>query len=81
MSYENCIKKIMTLMAILLVSLIVKISTVDAADKVKFAYAAPSINVSMLWITKEAKLFDKNGVDAEILFLDPSLVQKAMITW
>ena len=80
MSYENCIKKIMTLMAILLVSLIVKISTVDAADKVKFAYAAPSINVSMLWITKEAKLFDKNGVDAEILFLDPSLVQKAMIT-
>jgi ABC-type nitrate/sulfonate/bicarbonate transport system substrate-binding protein len=55
-------------------------SRIDAAEKVKFAYAAPSVNVSMLWITKEAKLFERNGIDAEVLFLDPSLVQKAMIT-
>jgi len=80
MSHQIRMKTIQILTTIFLVLLVVAIARVDAADKVKFAYAAPSVNVSMLWITKEAKLFEKNGVDAEVLFLDPSLVQKAMIT-
>jgi ABC-type nitrate/sulfonate/bicarbonate transport system substrate-binding protein len=68
-----------TQVLVLLLFLGATIRSADA-DKIKFAYAAPTVNVSMLWITQEAKLFEKNGIDAEILFLDPSLVQKAMIT-
>jgi len=78
MSHKIRITAIQISTLIFLGLLVVAIARVDAADKVKFAYAAPFVNVSMLWITKEAKLFDENSVDAEVL--DPSLVQKAMIT-
>ncbi len=31
----------------------------------------------MLWITKEGKLFDKNGIDVEVLYLESTLAQNA----
>jgi len=34
----------------------------------------------MLWITQEAKLFAKNGLEVEVLFLESALVQRAMIS-
>jgi len=55
-------------------------SDVQAADKLRIGYASPSLNVSMLWITQEARIFAKNGLDVEVLFLESALVQRAMIS-
>ena len=35
--------------------------------------------MSVLWITKEGKLFEKNGLDVEVLYLESALVQRALI--
>jgi NitT/TauT family transport system substrate-binding protein len=49
------------------------------ADKLRIGYGAPSVTMSMLWITKEGKLFEKNGLDVEVLYLESALVQRALI--
>ena len=49
------------------------------ATRLRAGFASPSINVAMLWITKEGKLFDKNGIDVEVLYLESTLAQKALI--
>jgi len=33
-----------------------------AADKLRIGYGAPSVAMATLWITKEGKLFEKNGL-------------------
>ena len=58
---------------------LVTLSLSHAADKLRIGYASPSVNVAMLWITHEAKLFAKNGLEVEVLFLESALVQRAMI--
>ena len=50
-----------------------------AADKLRIGYGAPSVAMSMLWITKEGKLFEKNGLEVEVLYLESALVQRALI--
>ena len=50
-----------------------------AADKLRIGYGAPSIPMAVLWITEEGKLFAKNGLDVEVLYLESSLVQRALI--
>ncbi|MBM4297220.1 MAG: ABC transporter substrate-binding protein [Deltaproteobacteria bacterium] len=50
-----------------------------AAHKLRIGYGAPSVTMSVLWITKEAKLFEKNGLDVEVLYLESALVQRALI--
>jgi NitT/TauT family transport system substrate-binding protein len=57
-----------------------QVSRSHAADQLRIGYASPSVNVSMLWITQEAKLFAKNGLEVEVLFLESALVQRAMIS-
>ena len=34
-----------------------------AADQLRIGYGAPSVAMSLLWITKEGKLFEKNGLE------------------
>ena len=50
-----------------------------AADKLRIGYGAPSVAMSVLWITKEGKLFERNGLDVEVLYLESALVQRALI--
>jgi len=50
-----------------------------AADKLRIGYGAPSVAMSVLWITKEGRLFEKNGLDVEVLYLESALVQRALI--
>ena len=50
-----------------------------AADKLRIGYGAPSVAMSVLWITKEGKLFEKNALDVEVLYLESALVQRALI--
>jgi ABC-type nitrate/sulfonate/bicarbonate transport system substrate-binding protein len=52
---------------------------VVAADKLRIGYGAPSVAMSVLWITKEGNLFEKNGLDVEVLYLESALVQRALI--
>ena len=55
------------------------LSPTGAADKLRIGYGAPSVAMSVLWITKEGKLFEKNGLDVEVLYLESALVQRALI--
>ena len=50
-----------------------------AADKLRISYSGTTTSNALLWVTKEAKLFEKNGIDAEILYLAASLGQTALI--
>jgi NitT/TauT family transport system substrate-binding protein len=50
-----------------------------AIDKLRIGYGAPSVAMSPLWITQEGKLFEKNGLEVEVLYLESALVQRALI--
>ena len=52
---------------------------IRAADKLRIGYGAPSVAMSVLWITKEGRVFEKNGLDVEVLYLESALVQRALI--
>jgi len=53
--------------------------TVVAADKLRIGYSGLSPATAMLWVTQEGKLFEKNGISADVLFLRNNLGQSAMI--
>jgi NitT/TauT family transport system substrate-binding protein len=55
-------------------------TSASAADKLRIGYGAPSVTMSVLWITKEGKIFEKNGLNVEVLYLESALVQRALIT-
>ena len=59
-----------------IVMLILFCAPASAADKLRIGYGAPSVTMSILWITKEGKLFEKNGLDVEVLYLESALVQR-----
>jgi ABC-type nitrate/sulfonate/bicarbonate transport system substrate-binding protein len=68
--------------AIVIISLILSFSLIPApasAARLRAGFASPSLNVAILWITQEGKLFEKNGVDVEALYLESTLAQKALI--
>src|SRR3990170_5194208 len=52
---------------------------IGAADRLRIGYSGATISNAMLWVTEEGKLFQKNGIDPEILYLQTTLGQTAMI--
>ena len=38
-----------------------------AADKIRIGYSGATVSNAMLWVTDEGKLFQKNGIDPQIL--------------
>jgi NitT/TauT family transport system substrate-binding protein len=50
-----------------------------AADKIRIGYSGLSPATGMLWVTHEGKLFEKNGLLPEVLFLRNNLGQSALI--
>ena len=62
-----------------MVLMAVFVRPISAADKLRIGYGAPSVAMSVLWITKEGRLFEKNGLDVEVLYLESALVQRALI--
>jgi NitT/TauT family transport system substrate-binding protein len=64
---------------IMVIFMLILYGRTSAADKLRIGYGAPSIAMSMLWITKEGKLFEKNSLDVEVLYLESALVQRALI--
>ncbi|MBI2359246.1 MAG: ABC transporter substrate-binding protein [Deltaproteobacteria bacterium] len=67
-------KKILNVnsMRILGFSILALVAAQDAGaqlQKLKFAYVSPSGALAVPWIAKEAGLFEKNGVEAELIFI------------
>ncbi len=61
------------------IALVVFAWPIGAADKIRIGYSGATISNAMLWVTEEGKLFQKNGIDPEILYLQTTLGQTAMI--
>lgn len=77
---KRCLLEAMPSFIALLLSLaFVFPATALAVDKLRIGYGAPSVAMSMLWITKEGRLFEKNGLEVEVLYLESALVQRALI--
>ena len=51
----------------------------SAADKIRIGYSGVTVSNAMLWVTDEGRLFQKNGIDPQILYLRTTLGQTAMI--
>jgi len=67
------------ILILIIVSVVFFVSPSSAADKLRIGYGAPSVAMSVLWITKEGRIFEKNGLDVEVLYLESALVQRALI--
>jgi ABC-type nitrate/sulfonate/bicarbonate transport system substrate-binding protein len=63
----------------LVVMLFILPDSSGAADKIRIGYSGATVSNAMLWVTEEGKLFQRNGVDPQILYLQTTLGQTAMI--
>jgi NitT/TauT family transport system substrate-binding protein len=50
------------------------------ANSLKIGYGALSLGYALIWVTKEGKFFEKNGLDADVLYLESNLVRTALIS-
>jgi ABC-type nitrate/sulfonate/bicarbonate transport system substrate-binding protein len=51
-----------------------------AQTKLKVAYPTTIGAMSVLWVTKEARLFEKNGLDVELIYIaGSSTIAQAML--
>src|SRR5512147_666334 len=50
------------------------------AENLKIGYGAFSLGYAAIWITKEGRLFEKNGLDVDVLYLESNLVRTALIS-
>ena len=50
------------------------------ADNLKIGYGAFSMGYALIWITKEGRLFEKNGLEVDVLYLESNLVRTALIS-
>lgn len=53
--------------------------TVQAADQIRVGYGSLSTSYAAIWVAGEARLFQKNGINAEVLYLESALVRTALI--
>jgi NitT/TauT family transport system substrate-binding protein len=72
------VAKLSAIIFVLLVALRAR-EPVGAADKARIGYSGATVSNAMLWVTDEGKLFQKNGIDPQILYLQTTLGQTAMI--
>lgn len=49
-------------------------------DKIRVGYGSLSTSYAAIWVAGEARLFQKNGIDAEVLYLESALVRTALLT-
>jgi NitT/TauT family transport system substrate-binding protein len=49
-------------------------------DKIRVGYGSLSTSYAAIWVAGEARLFQKNGIDAEVLYLESALVRSALLT-
>ena len=71
-------KSIMTLITVLAASFCA--IGVHGQDKIRVGYGSLSTSYAAIWVAGEARLFQKNGIDAEVLYLESALVRAALLT-
>lgn len=49
-------------------------------DKIRVGYGSLSTGYAAIWVAGEARLFQKNSIDAEVLYLESALVRTALLT-
>ena len=52
---------------------------VQGADQMRVGYGSLSTSYAAIWVAGEARLFQKNGINAEVLYLESALVRTALI--
>jgi len=50
------------------------------AQQIRVGYGSLSTSYAAIWVAGEARLFQKNGIDAEVLYLESALVRTALLT-
>src|SRR5215207_5976445 len=53
---------------------------VHGADQIRVGYGSLSTSYAAIWVAGEARLFQKNGINAEVLYLESALVRTALLT-
>ena len=71
-------KSIMTLITVLVASFCA--TGAHGQDKIRVGYGSLSTSYAAIWVAGEARLFQKNGIDAEVLYLESALVRTALLT-
>ena len=71
-------KSIMTLIAVLVASFCA--TGAHGQDKIRVGYGSLSTSYAAIWVAGEARLFQKNGIEAEVLYLESALVRTALLT-
>ncbi|MGN6734988.1 MAG: ABC transporter substrate-binding protein [Candidatus Binatia bacterium] len=54
-------------------------SVARSAEQIRVGYGSLSTSYAPIWIAGEAQLFQKNGIAAEVLYLESALVRTALI--
>jgi NitT/TauT family transport system substrate-binding protein len=70
-------KNIVTPIAVTLV--LIYAPSARGADQIRIGYGSLSTSYAAIWVAGEARLFQKNGIDAEVLYLESALVRTALI--
>ena len=52
----------------------------EAPLKVRVGYSVITAGSSILWVTKEAGIFQKNGLDVELLYISTTLLSQALVS-
>jgi NitT/TauT family transport system substrate-binding protein len=66
--------------ATVVLCLIVCSGVTTRAEQARFGYGSLSTSYAAIWVAGEARLFQKNGIDAEVLYLESALVRSALLT-
>ena len=54
-------------------------SAARSAERIRVGYGSLSTSYAPIWVAGEAQLFQKNGITAEVLYLESALVRTALI--
>ena len=49
------------------------------ADKIRIGYGSLTVHYAPIWVAGDAQLYRKNGLEAEVLYLESALVRTALI--
>ena len=69
-----------TVIAALVLCSIVCAGVTARAEQARFGYGSLSTSYAAIWVAGETRLFQKNGIDAEVLYLESALVRSALLT-
>jgi ABC-type nitrate/sulfonate/bicarbonate transport system substrate-binding protein len=47
--------------------------------RINIGYLTVSSGYAVLWVTKEAGIFHKNGLDADLIYIPPAILTQAMV--